>query len=579
MAFRFLSDMLRDVSSTPESDNIDESASFYEGVEGNDDESDLDEEIIGDLGRSSSDEESETDDVEVEVDLGLGQVACGSSSDSEWSEHLHDVNVDEFVDYDSSLLHNLSESAEPIDYFHLFLPESFFEDCAEQTNLYAQQMQEKIDERWEACTVSDVKIFLYVNIYFGIKRLPHYAHYFAEHPLLRVEAVASVLTKARYEKLSQYFHLNNNDNFHPRGHPEHDPLFKVRPLLDLVVAKSKALYLPGRNISFDEAMVQYTGRLYFKQYIRGKPTPWGVKVWCAADPRTGYLLDFFLYTGKGKLGPNGLGYDVITTLGDRFNNRGHHFFFDNFFSSVKLAKDLLQQGTYSCSTIRPSRKGWPKDLSKKKKEPKGTTKMRQSGNLLATLWVDKRPVTVLSTSSNPTMTSAQRRTKEGPVSKQISQPIVHYNKSMGGVDLHDQYRSYYPVGRRSKKWWRCCVWFLFQVAIINSWIIYRKSYPASNKLSHLDFRLSILMKLMKGNSSRKRRRTDNINVSGLSSNDPTDHQVIRLHGRKKCCVWCRKSGQKTATNRVPETVFGCTLCQVHLRKDLCFAAYHNDLNK
>lgn len=240
------------------------------------------------------------------------------------------MNVNEFIDYDSTVLHGLPEDAQPIDYFHLFIPESFIEECASQTNLYAQQMQEKngkVDERWQPCTLSDMKIFLYLNIYFGIKRLPHYAHYFSEYALLKVEAVTSVITKARYEKLSQYFHLNDNMAGHPRGHPEHDPLFKVRPLLDLVVDRSKSLYLPDRDISFDEATVQYTGRLHFKQYICGKPIPWGVKVWCAADLKTGYLLDFCIYTGKSKVGPNGLGYDVITKLGERFFHRHHLGFF------------------------------------------------------------------------------------------------------------------------------------------------------------------------------------------------------------------------------------------------------------
>ena len=32
------------------------------------------------------------------------------------------------------------------------------------------------------------------------------------------------------------------------------------------------------------------------------------------------------------------------------------------------------------------------------------------------------------------------------------------NSSMGGVDLTDQYMSYYLVGRKTMKWWRRVFW-------------------------------------------------------------------------------------------------------------------------
>ena len=84
------------------------------------------------------------------------------------------------------------------------------------------------------------------------------------------------------------------------GQPGFDPLFKVRPLLEIFRECCSSKYKPGRAISIDEAMVKFKGRLYFKQYMKSKPTPWGIKVWCSADPSTGYLLDFSVYTGKAQ---------------------------------------------------------------------------------------------------------------------------------------------------------------------------------------------------------------------------------------------------------------------------------------
>jgi Transposase IS4 len=112
----------------------------------------------------------------------------------------------------------------------------------------------------------------------GIHPLPHYSNYWSSDDKLRVDAVSSVMSKSRYEKLSQYFHLNNSSRQERKGHDDYDPLYKVRPIMNLIERNIAELFLPGKNISIDEAMIGFNGRLSFKQYIKGKPNPWGIKV-------------------------------------------------------------------------------------------------------------------------------------------------------------------------------------------------------------------------------------------------------------------------------------------------------------
>ena len=101
---------------------------------------------------------------------------------------------------------------------------------------------------------------------------------------------------------------------------------------------------------------------------------------------------------------NGVGHHVINKMGARFLDKGHHLYFDNFFSSVKLAADLLEKKTYSCSTIRVNSEGWPEDQRKAqmnlKKMKKGEIHFHRDGNLVATVWRDKRAVAVLSTNAD-----------------------------------------------------------------------------------------------------------------------------------------------------------------------------------
>ena len=219
-------------------------------------------------------------------------------------------------------------------------------------------------------------------------------------PLLRVSAVAGVMSRNRYQSISRYFHLSDRETFIPRGQPGHGPLLKIRPALDQVLSASQMYYSPGTAISIDEAMVPFQGRLYFKQYIKGKPNPWVVKVWCLCDAKNGYLCDFNFYTGKEDAPMSkGLGHHLIMNLGSRFLDKFHHFYFDNFFSSVQLAHDLLERSTYSCATVRSNHKHWPAAL-------KGNIKpeqcfWRQCGNIVSCWWRDKQPLCMISTNASP----------------------------------------------------------------------------------------------------------------------------------------------------------------------------------
>ncbi|KAL8600762.1 hypothetical protein ACOMHN_055957 [Nucella lapillus] len=106
------------------------------------------------------------------------------------------------------------------------------------------------------------------------------------------------MPKTRFLKLNQYFHLRDTTNTPGRDSPQYDPLFKIRPFLDMLQPLFKANYNPGRDLSIDESMIGYKGRLFFKQYMPAKPTKWGIKVWQKCEAETGYCVTFDVYTGR-----------------------------------------------------------------------------------------------------------------------------------------------------------------------------------------------------------------------------------------------------------------------------------------
>ena len=74
--------------------------------------------------------------------------------------------------------------------------------------------------------------------------------------------------------------LHFNDNANPTfdiNDDGRDRLHKVRPLIELLHDHCKRVYTPGQNVSVDESLVLFKGRLHFKQYIRTKRARFGTK--------------------------------------------------------------------------------------------------------------------------------------------------------------------------------------------------------------------------------------------------------------------------------------------------------------
>ena len=288
-------------------------------------------------------------------------------------------SVNELVQRTLSPLPDASELA----YFMLLFTIEMITSLVLETNLYAEQCQAARgvrDSAWQPTTVEEMRAYIAVNILMGFHQLLEIDHYWSSDDMLGVPGVMKIMAKHRFKKLTQYFHANDNSKAAARGGAGYDPLHKVRPLLSSASSSFARRYRPGKDLSIDEAMIAFKGRSFMKQYLPAKPIKWGFKVWTIAEAATGYVCGFQVYVGK-RAAPsaNGLGYDVVMELSEMYQYQRRHLYFDNFFSSIKLLRDLEQQQTYACATVRSNRAGLPLVVKQPGRLARGSSVKRQSG--------------------------------------------------------------------------------------------------------------------------------------------------------------------------------------------------------
>ena len=122
----------------------------------------------------------------------------------------------------------------------------------------------------------------------------------------------------------------------------------------------QVFFSSGKYVSIDESLVLFKGRLSFQKYIKSKRAWFGIKLYqmCTSN---GILLYFIVYhwnitpqlteMKEGAL----ITERIPATLIERYFSKGHNLYIGNFYTSLRLANYLAENGTYVTGTIRENR--------------------------------------------------------------------------------------------------------------------------------------------------------------------------------------------------------------------------------
>lgn len=197
----------------------------------------------------------------------------------------------------------------PIDYFSLFINQDLTYYFVTETNRFAEQFMSGDDISRRSCANSwhptgphKMKQFLGLLFLTGIIRKPAINLYWSTDPLYSTPLFGAIMSRNRFQLLLKFLHFNDNAEMPGADDPSPDKLFKVRPLADHLCEKFGEVYTPSSNISIDESLLLWKGRLGFKQYILLKGARFGIKCFMLCED-SGYTFKFKIYTGRENVPP------------------------------------------------------------------------------------------------------------------------------------------------------------------------------------------------------------------------------------------------------------------------------------
>ena len=476
-------------------------------------------------------------------------------------------------------------NAEPLEFLSLFLDDEFWELLTLETNRYAKQFFENAElkpnsrfHKWYEVETKEMKAFMALHLSMGLVEKPEIEDYWAEFWLTATPGFGLVMPRNRFEMILSFLHFANNENRVERGQPGYDRIFKIRPILTMILPKFEAMYGPEKELSLDEMTIAFKGRHTLKQYNPKKPDKYGYKAFVLSESDSGNVLKWTMYTGRNEdVDDNedvGATHLIVRDLMVPYTGKGHEVYMDSYYAGPAIANELAGMDTGLCGTVNCNRRGMPKELRpgqlplRKGDEPV----FMRNNRLLACAWHDTKRVTMLSSIHDNSCLPKRIRSKESEGGfRAINKPtcVERYNSFMGGVDTADQRMKTYLFPHRSRKWYNRIFNAILSISVVNSHIIYRKVTDGPTKPLKV-FIQDICIGLLEGYAKKDSKVGRPSSVRDMPQRLTERHWLDEVVERPDCVVCSDRS--RPGGRR--QTRFRCRQCSVALCAVPCNERFH-----
>ena len=335
-----------------------------------------------------------------------------------------------------------------------------------------------------------------------------------------------------------------------------DPRVKVNHYLREIVDNGQKVFKCGRDLTIDESMIHFEGRSSLIFYMPAKPTKWGFKLHCLVDSKTHFFYNFIFDPGQNYknllIEDEEISFteNIVLSLLQKLEGKGHRVFFDSWYSSVSLIEKLTDKGFQVISTLRNNSKNLPSksEFNKNSKNFAYCNEMRA----LIQKYSDKKDIYFISNYDVPM--DDMRNT---------------YNFQNRGVDKMNENMSFYNIERRVLKWWKKIFFFGIEISITNAKILHDKFFNSYAGYDQLAFRKNLIMQLVQG-YCRNTSGEVLYHAPGVIPQKYVNllHHMAFVPGQRRCCINCFQKGRKEVN-----AMYKCVQCHKALHPQ-CFLEWH-----
>ncbi|XP_033095930.1 uncharacterized protein LOC117100372 isoform X2 [Anneissia japonica] len=260
----------------------------------------------GDEDDMSDRQSSSSDDGMDDEDIAGPRLRQRVADTFEWKNRAYEYAwLGEYTENAGPRLHDVDSSI--FDIFHHFIDDDMLQLMVRETNKYARKLilnAGNVDNSnlkgWRDTDVNEVRAFIALILGLGMVRHGRYESHWSTHWLLDHPGFRSIMSRNRFFLLLRCIHLVDDDDALPREDPNYDKAFKIRFFMNHVVNNFQTAFYPSRNVSVDESVIAFKGRVGFKTYHPKKPHKRGMTAWTLADSKTGYVFNSKLHTGNNQ---------------------------------------------------------------------------------------------------------------------------------------------------------------------------------------------------------------------------------------------------------------------------------------
>ena len=336
---------------------------------------------------------------------------------------------------------------------------------------------------WKDVNSDEMKKFIGLIFSMELISLPSYKKYWSNDLLYKNEHFSSTISRERFESILRFFNFGEEVMF------DNDRLSKIRMIIEHFNKTMLELITPEKNLSINESVMLWRGRLIFRQYIKNKRHKYGIKIYelCTHDE---LVLSAEIYGGRGFNGVNNLGQTaaIVLKLMKPYLEKRYHVFTDSYYNSVSLTEFLSSKGTYITGTLRKDRKRNPKKIISMKLK-KSQMVWKSKGDMIVAKWKDKRDVLMISNAHIPKMTTVtNRRGNENKTPNMVKD----YNNSLSGIYCGDQMLSYHSGLRKTLRWYKKAGVHILEMFLTNAFYLYRKLSTNKDFSYFVDFKENVI---------------------------------------------------------------------------------------